>query len=117
MFSIDVHTSPGPDGYGSNFSEKLVGEEVTNVVLQFIRNGKLPRKINSTLIALIPKVPAHQFADTQAVFVERRSLVHNVLIHHNLLRHYNRKTSLRCLMKIDLKKAYNMGSQEKNRKR
>nr|XP_009598457.1 uncharacterized protein LOC104094272 isoform X2 [Nicotiana tomentosiformis] len=62
MFSIDVHTSPGPDGYGSNFSEKLVGEEVTNVVLQFIRNGKLPRKINSTLIALIPKVPAHQFA-------------------------------------------------------
>lgn len=47
-------------------------------------------------------------AENQAAFVEGRSLIHNVLICHDLLRHYNRKTSPRCLMKIDLKKAYDM---------
>ncbi|XP_019225084.1 PREDICTED: uncharacterized protein LOC109206689, partial [Nicotiana attenuata] len=36
------------------------------------------------------------------------SLIHNVLICHDLLRHYNRKTTPRCLMKIDLKKTYDM---------
>ncbi|XP_059315479.1 uncharacterized protein LOC132066113 [Lycium ferocissimum] len=46
--------------------------------------------------------------NTQAAFVSGRSLVHNVLICHDLLRHYNRKTTPRCLMKIDLRKAYDM---------
>lgn len=32
----------------------------------------------------------------------------NVLIFHDLLRHYNRKISPRCMMKIDLRKAYDM---------
>ncbi|XP_070017036.1 uncharacterized protein [Nicotiana sylvestris] len=60
MFSIDVNKSSCPDGYGNDFFRKafhIVGEEVTNVVLKFLRNGKLLRQINSTLIALIPKVP------------------------------------------------------------
>lgn len=48
--------------------------------------------------------------ENQAAFVQERSLIHNVLICHDLLRHYNRKTSLRCLMKIDLKKTYDMVS-------
>lgn len=37
-------------------------------------------------------------------------MVHNVLIYHDLLRNYGRKTTSRCLMKIDLKKAYDMVS-------
>ncbi|WMV57204.1 hypothetical protein MTR67_050589 [Solanum verrucosum] len=38
-------------------------------------------------------------------------MMHNVLICHDLLRHYSRKNvSPRCLMKIDLKKAYDMVS-------
>ncbi|XP_019237733.1 PREDICTED: uncharacterized protein LOC109217895 [Nicotiana attenuata] len=47
-------------------------------------------------------------AENQATFVEGRSLIHNILICHDLLRHYNRKTTPRCLMKIDLRKAYDM---------
>ncbi|XP_019258197.1 PREDICTED: uncharacterized protein LOC109236469 [Nicotiana attenuata] len=47
-------------------------------------------------------------AENQAAFVEGRSLIHNILICHDLLRHYNRKTTPRCLMKIDLRKAYDM---------
>nr|XP_016460087.1 PREDICTED: uncharacterized protein LOC107783619 [Nicotiana tabacum] len=46
--------------------------------------------------------------DNQAAFIEGRSLIHNVLICHDILRHYNRKTTPRCLIKIDLKKAYDM---------
>lgn len=34
--------------------------------------------------------------------------LHNVLICHDLLRHYNRQTSTRCLRKINLMKAYDM---------
>ncbi|XP_075092109.1 uncharacterized protein LOC142172402 [Nicotiana tabacum] len=40
--------------------------------------------------------------DTQAVFVQGRSMIQNVLIFHGLLRHYKRKTSPRCMMKIDM---------------
>ncbi|XP_049406369.1 uncharacterized protein LOC125870045 [Solanum stenotomum] len=52
-------------------------------------------------------------AENQSAFVQGRSMMHNVLICHDLLRHYNRKNvSPRCLMKIDLKKAYDMVSWE-----
>uniref|UniRef100_A0A0V0IRY0 Putative ovule protein n=1 Tax=Solanum chacoense TaxID=4108 RepID=A0A0V0IRY0_SOLCH len=50
-------------------------------------------------------------AENQSAFVQGRSMMHNVLICHDLLRHYNRmNVSPRCLMKIDLKKAYDMVS-------
>lgn len=40
-------------------------------------------------------------------------MMHNVLLCHDLLRHYNRRNaSPRCLMKIDLRKAYDMVSWE-----
>ncbi|XP_060178152.1 uncharacterized protein LOC132608097 [Lycium barbarum] len=51
-------------------------------------------------------------AENQAAFVQGRSMVHNILVCHDLLRHYNRKTTPRCLMKIDLRKAYDMVSWE-----
>lgn len=41
-------------------------------------------------------------------FVKGRSLVHNVLVWHDLLRHYNGKKTSRYMMKIDLRKAYDM---------
>ncbi|XP_060200822.1 uncharacterized protein LOC132629103 [Lycium barbarum] len=51
-------------------------------------------------------------ADNQSAFVQGRSMLQNVLICHDLLRHYNRKTTPRCLVKIDLRKAYDMVSWE-----
>lgn len=110
-------------------------------MLDFFQNGKLLKLINSTIIALIPKVDApeyanqfrpisccnviykcisklicsrlkhaitHIVADNRSAFVQGRSMMHNVLICHDILRHYNRRTTPRCLMKIDLKKAYDM---------
>ncbi|XP_075086065.1 secreted RxLR effector protein 78-like [Nicotiana tabacum] len=55
---------------------------------------------------------SHIVADNQSAFVQGRSMMHNVLICHDLLKHYNRKTTPRCLMKIDLRKAYDMVSWE-----
>ncbi|KAH0640338.1 hypothetical protein KY285_036924 [Solanum tuberosum] len=44
----------------------------------------------------------------QVSYLHGRSLVHNILICHDLLRHYNWKTTPRCMIKIDLRKAYDM---------
>ncbi|KAH0720665.1 hypothetical protein KY284_005695 [Solanum tuberosum] len=51
-------------------------------------------------------------AESQYAFVQGSSMLHNVLICHDILRHYNRQTSPRCLIKIDLGKAYDMVSWE-----
>ncbi|VFQ84121.1 unnamed protein product [Cuscuta campestris] len=43
----------------------------------------------------------------QGAFVEGRELLHNILLCYELARGYNRKgITLRCLMKLDLRKAY-----------
>lgn len=51
-------------------------------------------------------------AENQSAFVQGRSMLHNILICHDILRHYNRQTTPRCLVKIDLRKAYDMVSWE-----
>lgn len=56
----------------------------------------------------LKKAIRHIVAENQAAFVEGRSMVHNILIWHDLIRYYNTKTSHRYLMKIDLRKAYDM---------
>ncbi|XP_074314480.1 uncharacterized protein LOC141649696 [Silene latifolia] len=44
---------------------------------------------------------------TQSAFIKGRDIVYNILICHDLVRLYNRKAcSPRCIMKVDLKKAY-----------
>ncbi|XP_022003043.1 uncharacterized protein LOC110900463 [Helianthus annuus] len=58
MFSISENKSPGPDGYTSAFFKHawdIVGEEVTNAVLDFFDNGQLLKQINHTILSLIPK--------------------------------------------------------------
>ncbi|KAL2226578.1 UNVERIFIED_CONTAM: putative ribonuclease H protein [Sesamum indicum] len=51
--------APGPDGYSSGFfkaSWPIVGGEVTRAVLDFFTTGRLLKQINTTILALIPKV-------------------------------------------------------------
>lgn len=61
----------------------------------------------------LSKAINHIVATNQSALVEGRSMMHNVFIYHDLLRHYNRKSaSPRCLMKINLRKAYDMVSWE-----
>lgn len=47
----------------------MVGNDVTEVVLQFFRNGELVKQFNATMISLIPKVPAPQSAHVAMFYI------------------------------------------------
>ena len=52
-------TAPGPDGMSPIFYKSfwhIVGEDVTAVVLKALNTGVVPESLNSTFIALIPKI-------------------------------------------------------------
>lgn len=53
------------------------------------------------------KVLLDLVAQNQSAFVENMSIMENILICQDLLKHYNRKNAFpRCLMKIALREAY-----------
>lgn len=50
--------SPGPDGFPPEFFVKawgIVGKDTSDAILHFFNTGQLPRCVNSSAIALIPK--------------------------------------------------------------
>nr|GFB18576.1 RNA-directed DNA polymerase, eukaryota, reverse transcriptase zinc-binding domain protein [Tanacetum cinerariifolium] len=59
MFKIDDNKAPGPDGLSAHFFKKAwntVGKEVCDAIKDFFVNGEILRQINSTFIALVPKI-------------------------------------------------------------
>lgn len=64
LFSIPDDKAPGPNGYNSCFFKKswaTVGDDFAAAVSYFFRTSYMPKCINTTRIALIPKVenPEH----------------------------------------------------------
>ncbi|KAL0313774.1 UNVERIFIED_CONTAM: hypothetical protein Scaly_2901600 [Sesamum calycinum] len=64
FFDIDEDSAPGPDGYTSAFYKAawpVIGHAISEAIGEFFRTGKLLKQINTTLLALIPKVnlPTH----------------------------------------------------------
>ena len=58
LFSMAADKSPGPDGYTSEFfkaSWSITGRDFVVAVQSFFEKGFLPKGINSTILALIPK--------------------------------------------------------------
>ncbi|XP_062075236.1 uncharacterized protein LOC133779270 [Humulus lupulus] len=92
MFSINSIKSPSLDGYGSGFFKvmwKDLGGEISDAILGLTK--VLPLLINPN----------------QGAFVKDRLLAHNILIFQDIIKGYKRKNiSPRCVMKIDLRKAY-----------
>ncbi|CAL1357332.1 unnamed protein product [Linum trigynum] len=59
LFSMNGDKSPGPDGFTAGFFQHnwgILGKDLTDAVLDFFRTGKLLAEVNSTYLALIPKV-------------------------------------------------------------
>ncbi|XP_074304794.1 uncharacterized protein LOC141639619 [Silene latifolia] len=58
IFSIPDHKAPGPDGYSNSFfkySWSVIGNEVSEAIMDVFTTGKLLKHINATTITLIPK--------------------------------------------------------------
>ncbi|KAL2228422.1 UNVERIFIED_CONTAM: hypothetical protein Sindi_1821900 [Sesamum indicum] len=67
VFDIADDKVPGPDRFSSGFFKEawsVVGSEVTKAVLDFFTTGKLLKQINSTLLALIPKMDIRKAYET-----------------------------------------------------
>ncbi|XP_070003196.1 uncharacterized protein [Nicotiana sylvestris] len=64
MFRIDINKTEGLIVMGviSQKTWSIVGEDVTKAVLQFLRDGRLLKQLNATMITLIPKVHDPQLA-------------------------------------------------------
>ncbi|XP_056695032.1 uncharacterized protein [Spinacia oleracea] len=63
--------------------------------------------ISKLLCKKLSQVLPDIISPTQGAFVAGRSILHNVLICQDLIKHYNRRnTRPSCLMKLDLKKAF-----------
>lgn len=58
VFAMAADKSPGPDGYTSKFFKAawtVIGKEFVLAIQSFFDYGFLPKGINSTILALIPK--------------------------------------------------------------
>ncbi|XP_024014246.1 uncharacterized protein LOC112088191 [Eutrema salsugineum] len=58
LYSMPRDKAPGPDGYTVEFfkeSWSIVGQDLLTAVQSFFKLGFLPKGINSTILALIPK--------------------------------------------------------------
>jgi hypothetical protein len=63
VWDYDSFKSPGPDGINLGFIKDfwdLVHEDFMRFFVEFHRNGKLTKGLNSTFIALIPKLDSPQ---------------------------------------------------------
>ncbi|GAU16239.1 hypothetical protein TSUD_298710 [Trifolium subterraneum] len=63
IWDCDSYKSPGPDGINFGFIKDFWSEMQTDIMrfmAEFHRNGKLTKGLNSTFIALIPKVDSPQ---------------------------------------------------------
>ncbi|XP_062074292.1 uncharacterized protein LOC133778398 [Humulus lupulus] len=58
LLSIPSVKSLGPDGIGSEFYKTMwldIGDSISDAVLGFFRDGKIPEALNETALALVPK--------------------------------------------------------------
>ncbi|KAK9667989.1 hypothetical protein RND81_13G026700 [Saponaria officinalis] len=119
MFSIDNDKAPGPDGYTSLFYKRAWH-------IDFFVSGRLLKQLNATTISLIPKSDRPDsvldfrpiacynvlYKCLAKVICNRLGIILPKLLNRNQGafvrgRLYNRKSaSPRCLMKIDIRKAY-----------
>ncbi|GFY96655.1 hypothetical protein Acr_11g0009610 [Actinidia rufa] len=103
LFRIGEDKAPGPDGFSSCFFKRawdIMGKDFIAAVKEFFSSGQILKQINHSVLALIPK-----FKDADKVQDFRPIACYNV-IYKELLWQYGRKrSSPRCILNVDLRKA------------
>jgi len=58
IFDMNKQKAPGPDGFSPGFFQRawsIVGEEVSEAILEFFQTGQLLQRANATILTLVPK--------------------------------------------------------------
>ncbi|XP_056695658.1 uncharacterized protein [Spinacia oleracea] len=94
-----------------------VKDDIYAAVKEFFDTGKMLRQVNNTSVTLIPKIQnattrmqgviGDMISNAQSGFIPGRNISDNILLASELVKCYSRKyISPRCMIKVDLKKAY-----------
>ncbi|GKC78298.1 RNA-directed DNA polymerase, eukaryota, reverse transcriptase zinc-binding domain protein [Tanacetum coccineum] len=106
--------APGPDCFTAMFFKKsweIMGKDVVDAIQEFFTSGKLLKEINTTIIALVPKLstPNKLVNRNQSAFIPNRQIQDNILLTQEILKGYDRKGGTkRIACKIDIQKAYDI---------
>jgi len=127
VWDCDSFKSPGPDGISFGFLKDfwdMLKNDVIRFLVKFHRNGKLAKGINSTFIALIPKVGSMYkiltkvlanrlrsiigsvISDTQSTFIKGRQILHGILVANEVVDDARKRKKDLLLFKVDFEKAY-----------
>ncbi|XP_050217536.1 uncharacterized protein LOC126668373 [Mercurialis annua] len=121
VFSIGPDKAAAPDGYNGHFFKatwRIIKDDLVKSVQEAFISGKILNQIKTTAVTVIPKSSnANSLNDFRPIscycvsqsyaFVPKRSIAHNIMLAHELVKNYHcNKDYPRCLLKIDLKKAY-----------
>ncbi|GAU49707.1 hypothetical protein TSUD_135290 [Trifolium subterraneum] len=96
VWDCDSYKSPGPDG------------DIMRFLSEFHRNGRLAKGINSTFIALIPKVVGSVVSEVQSAFVAERQILDGILVAIEEVDDARRHRKELVLFKVDFEKAYDL---------
>lgn len=143
LFSMPNNKSPGPAGFLCEFFKTtwpILSQDFIAFFQSVFKFGFLPKGINSTILALVPKKNDYMelrdyrpiaccnviykvvskilanrlkkllpriISETQSTFFHGRLLMENVLLATELVKGYHKdEVSPRCVMKIDISKAF-----------
>ncbi|XP_019242303.1 PREDICTED: uncharacterized protein LOC109222394 [Nicotiana attenuata] len=103
---IGSDKAPGIDGYNTEFFKKawpVIKEEVYAAVKEFFSYRGDVSIIASRLQKIMPCI----ISEAQAGFIPGRKIADNIILAHELVKAYSRKhISPRCMVKVDMMKAY-----------
>jgi len=134
VWDCDSFKSPGPDGINVGFIKDFwpeLKDDFMRFLVEFHRNGKLTKGVNSTFIALIPKVDSPQrlagcmykvlakvlanmlrsilnfvVLDAQPAFVRSKQILDGILIANEVVDEAQRMKKELLLFQVDNEKAY-----------
>ncbi|XP_022870379.1 uncharacterized protein LOC111389673 [Olea europaea var. sylvestris] len=89
----------------------IIEDDFVEAIKEFFSSRSILKQINHAIITLVSKlrpISSSIVDQAQATFVEGRSMTKNIHLAQEIMRQFNRKRiAHRCLLKIDLGKAYN----------